>query len=243
MNKTRKTLFISDLHLDESHPKITEHFLQLLQTCDESIDAIYILGDLFEGWIGDDENTPLQQQITAALKAVTDKHIPIYFMYGNRDFLIGKKFLRASGCKLLSDEEVITLYGTPILLMHGDTLCTRDTAYMKARKTARNRFLQFLFLLAPLSYRKKFREKMRMKSAAYKQSASLDIMDVTQTEVVRVMQKHNVQHLIHGHTHRPAFHDFKINDLNVQRIVLPAWHEQGWVLIWDATGRKELVTC
>ena len=153
MSGLRKTLFVSDLHLDESQPEITTQFLQLLHQLQPSVDALYILGDLFESWIGDDYEVPHYQQIITALKSVTARGTPIYFLYGNRDFLIGKKFLRETGCQLLPDETKIFLYGQPVLLMHGDTLCTKDIAYMKARKKMRNRYLQTLFLLLPLSVR------------------------------------------------------------------------------------------
>ena len=232
----QKTLFISDLHLDENAPEITFQFLQLLKQCDKSIDALYILGDLFEAWIGDDHDTPFHRSIIQALRAASDKGLKIYFMYGNRDFLIGKKFLQASGCKLLADEEKISLYGTPVLLMHGDTLCTKDLAYLKARKKGRNWLYQTIFLWMPLSYRLNFAERMRQKSAAYKKTATIEIMDVTQEEVERVMQKHRVQFLIHGHTHRPAFHPLKIDGESAIRIVLPAWHGRGKALVWKENG-------
>lgn len=229
----QKTLFISDLHLEESRPDITAQFIQLLNACDASVDALYILGDLFEVWIGDDDETPLHSEVKLALRQLRNKGVPIYFMYGNRDFMIGKKFLRASGCELLPDEKVISLYGTSVLLLHGDTLCTRDIAYLKARKLGRNRCIQFLFLRLPLSMRKQFANKMRAKSMRHTSSTAIDIMDVTPEEVVRVMQKHGTKHLIHGHTHQPAFHDLQIDATPAKRIVLPAWHDRGRVLVWD----------
>lgn len=239
MDTKKTTLFISDLHLDENHPEITACFLRLLAACDASVDALYILGDMFEAWIGDDDHTPFHRQIIAALRSVTSKGIPVYFMYGNRDFLIGKEFLRETGCRLLPDEAKINLYGTPVLLMHGDTLCTQDLAYMKARKKARNILWQKLFLILPLSLRKRIANGMRMKSTAYTRTAPAEIMDVTQDEIQRVMRKHGVAFLIHGHTHKPAFHDFVLDQSNAQRIVLGAWHERGNVLIWDDSGKKQ----
>ena len=243
MTISHKTLLISDLHLEESRPDITEQFFSLLQSCDASVDALYILGDLFEAWIGDDDDTSFHQSIIVALKAATDTGLTIYFMHGNRDFLIGKKFLRATGCQLLSDETVITLYGTPILLMHGDTLCTQDIAYLKWRKKARNPILHtLLFLILPLKFRRQFANKMRSKSAQHTHSASPTIMDVTTAEVVHVMEKHQVQCLIHGHTHRPAIHSLTIKQLPAERIVLAPWHERGNCLIWDMHGKKEFKT-
>ena len=237
-----KTFFISDLHLDETTPSITHTFLQFLQDCDETVDALYILGDFFESWIGDDDDTPFHRKIILALKAATQKKMPIYFMHGNRDFLIGKNFLRETGCQLLADEEIINIYGTPVLLMHGDTLCTRDTAYINARKWMRHRLVQTLFLRLPLAWRKKIANNMRQKSMQHTQSTPTDMMDVTQIEVERVMQKHNVAFLIHGHTHRPRFHDFLLQGQPASRIVLAAWHDGGSALKWNFSGKKELIT-
>lgn len=236
----RKTLFISDLHIEESRPDIAEQFLKLLHHSDTSIDALYILGDLFEVWIGDDDDTPLHREIIRALKSATQNGLNIYFMYGNRDFMIGKRFLRETGCQLLSDEEKISLYGTPVLLMHGDTLCTRDIAYIKARKLGRNRLLQFIYSRLPLSTRRHIANKMRAKSMRHTQSVATDIMDVTPEEVERIMHHHAVSHLIHGHTHKPAFHTLTVANIPATRIVLPAWHDRGSVLIWDETGQITL---
>jgi UDP-2,3-diacylglucosamine hydrolase len=241
MKDNSKTYFISDLHLEESRPNITQKFLSFLNQCDASVDALYILGDLFEVWIGDDEDSLFHREIKQALKIASNKGLPIYFMYGNRDFLIGKKFLRETGCTLLADEEKISLYGTSVLLMHGDTLCTRDEVYMKARKLGRNRLLQFLFLLTPLTLRKKYANKMRAKSKNHTQTISKEIMDVTQVEVKNVMRKHKVNLLIHGHTHLPNTHYFLIDGAHSERIVLSAWHEGGHAVAWKESGEKEIL--
>ena len=235
----QKTLFISDVHLEQSRPDIIQQFVQLLKSCDASIDALYILGDLFEAWIGDDDRSSFHDTIIATLQSVTQKGIPVYFMPGNRDFLIGKKFLHATGCHLLPDEKKIMLYGRPVLLMHGDTLCTQDIAYLKWRKKARHPVLHtLLFLILPLNIRRRFAHSMRMKSAQHTQSTTKEIMDVTQEEVVRIMQKHRVHILIHGHTHRPNVHHFLIDHTPSTRIVLAAWHDHGSVLIWDESGKQ-----
>lgn len=239
MSTLRKTLFISDLHLEVNCPKITHTFLSFLRDSGSSIDAIYILGDLFEAWIGDDDHSPYHQQIIQALQSVTQKGLSIYLIHGNRDFLLGKKFFNATGCKLLPDEQVINLYQTNVLLMHGDILCTRDTTYLKLRKKVRNKWIQKLFLLLPLFVRRKIVKKMRETSIRYMQSATPEIMDVTQVEVERIMQKHNVQCLIHGHTHRPGMHSFILNHHTATRMVLGAWHDKGNALVWDETGKKE----
>jgi UDP-2,3-diacylglucosamine hydrolase len=242
MTTLKKTLFISDLHLDSQHPLITGWFLQLLKQDHSNVDALYILGDLFETWIGDDAKQEFHDEIIQALRTATQNGLPIYLMHGNRDFLIGRQFLQATGCQLLSDETIISLYGNNVLLMHGDTLCTRDTAYLKWRKIARNRLVQCLFLhLFPLHTRQKIANKMRAKSADYTQHAAAEIMDVTQEEVERVMKKHDVQFLIHGHTHQPNKHEFTLQQKPAMRIVLDAWHKQGNMLIWDSEGKKELI--
>jgi len=241
MKKMQKTLFISDLHLHETHPDTTQLLQMLLNRCDQEVDALYILGDLFEMWIGDDDHSPFHQEIIQSFKQLTQAGFPIFFLHGNRDFLIGKKFFESSGIIPLAEEEKIFLYGTPILLMHGDTLCTRDIDYLKARNKLRNKFLQKVFLFLPLSFRKKIADHFRLKSRAYTQSAPLNIMDVTQEDVEKVMQKHNVNYLIHGHTHRPNFHYFTIENKQALRIVLGDWHKHGSVLEWNETGEKELV--
>jgi UDP-2,3-diacylglucosamine hydrolase len=237
----RKTLFISDLHLDENRPEMTEQFLRLLRDCDAGVDALYILGDLFEVWIGDDDDTVFHQVIIQALREATQRGVPIYFLHGNRDFLVGRKFKRSTGCEFVEDGTVIDLYHTPVLLMHGDTLCTRDFKYLKSRKLARNRLLQKLFLLLPLRVRRKLADKMRMASQRHTQSVPLEIMDVTLDEVEQVMREREANYLIHGHTHRMGMHQFTLNHAPAMRIVLGAWHHCGSVLIWDEAGRKELV--
>lgn len=233
MHNIRKTLFISDLHLDENHPEIASIFLQFLQNTAPLSDALYILGDLFEAWIGDDDLSPFHQSIIHALHDATSKGLPIYFIHGNRDFLISDAFLQATGCQLLAEETVIDLYGTRVLLMHGDTLCTHDRNYLRVRKKLRHPFIQKLFLLLPLFLRRKIANRMRAKSQGYTQSAPHWIMDVADDEVQRVLGKHRLELIIHGHTHRPAFH--------AARIVLAAWHTQGNMLAWDNEGNKELI--
>lgn len=243
MNTTKKTLFISDLHLEESRPAITSLFLDFLKQCDGSVDALYILGDLFEAWIGDDDDSPFHRHIITALHTASQKGLRLYFLYGNRDFLIGKKFLQETGCQLLADEEKISLYGTSVLVMHGDTLCTGDVHYLKWRKISRSRlFKTILLTFFSLRSRKKIAEKIRATSQQHTSKTKKEIMDVTQTEVERVMQQHQVQFLIHGHTHRPGTHTFPLNQQISTRIVLDAWHNHGSVLVWNSNGEKELLT-
>lgn len=235
------TFFISDLHLEEHRPDITALFLKFLKNDAPKAQALYILGDFFEAWIGDDNQSAFNQMIIAALRSATQKGLPIYIMHGNRDFLLGRKFFRATGCRLLPDEYVVNINGTPILLMHGDTLCTQDLAYLAFRKRTRKWWVQKIFLLRRLKTRLAIASKMRSESQKYTTTAPDHIMDVTQTEVERVMQKHGVQHLIHGHTHREAVHRFQLNGKEATRTVLGPWHEHGSVLECDSEGNRKLI--
>lgn len=232
-------LFISDLHLEESRPDIADIFLRFLKNEAAKAEALYILGDFFEIWIGDDDVTPFNLLIMNALCKAASDGLPIFFMHGNRDFLLGKKFLREAGCILLPDEYVLDLYGTPILLMHGDTLCTNDKAYLKFRRKVRNPIMQKLFLWKKLAKRRAIAENYRLKSKAHTSTAPDDIMDVTQAEVEGKMRKHHVLDLIHGHTHRQAIHSFALDNKPATRFVLGPWHEDGNVLVWDKSGQKE----
>lgn len=234
-------LFISDLHLDESHPAITQIFLDFLNQHAQQASALYILGDLFEAWIGDDDLSAFNQSIIDALKKATSRGLPIYLTHGNRDFLLGKKFLRLTGCQLLPDEYVVNIYGTPTLLMHGDTLCTLDIKYLKFRARMRNWFVQKYFLFKSLKKRRAIAAEYRKGSQSHVATLSNNIMDVTQHEVERVMQTHHVQHLIHGHTHRQAVHEFLIHGKRATRTVLGAWHEDGNALVCRENGDQEFI--
>ena len=202
------TLFISDLHLDDSRPEITQLFMAFLTTKATQSDALYILGDLFETYIGDDEKTALQQQVIQALSALKQTGMPVYLMHGNRDFLIGKSFAKQSQVTLLPDPTIIDLYGTKTLLLHGDTLCTKDIKYLAFRKKVRNVFLQKIFLMLSIKKRLAIAKKARHISEIHNQNTELAILDATPEEIPHIMQKYNVQQLIHGHTHRPAIHYF-----------------------------------
>lgn len=221
------TLFIADLHLCVEEPAITAGFLHFLAGEASKADALYILGDLFEAWIGDDDPNPLHRQIAAAIKAVSDSGVPCYFIHGNRDFLLGKRFARESGMTLLPEEKVLELYGRRVLIMHGDTLCTDDASYQAFRAKVHNPWLQTLFLALPLFVRKRIAARMRANSKEANSSKSLAIMDVNQNAVVSAMEKNQAQWLIHGHTHRPAVHELIANQQSAFRIVLGAWHTEG----------------
>lgn len=221
------TLFIADLHLQTEEPAITAGFLRFLAGTARDADALYILGDLFEAWIGDDDPNPLHRQIAAALKALADSGVPVYFIHGNRDFLLGQRFARESGMTLLPEEKVLELYGKRLLILHGDTLCTDDAGYQAFRAKVHQPWLQKLFLALPLFIRTRIAAKMRAGSKSANRTKSLAIMDVNPQAVVNVMEKHQVQHLIHGHTHRPDIHALTANGEPACRYVLGAWHSEG----------------
>ncbi|MBI43923.1 UDP-2,3-diacylglucosamine diphosphatase [Marinobacter lutaoensis] len=224
------TLFISDLHLEESRPDITDAFLRFLAERATGQERLYILGDFFEAWIGDDERTPLQEQVAAALKAVRASGTELFLMHGNRDFLIGEAFCDRAGAVLLDDPTVVDLYGEPTLLMHGDSLCTADVEYQKFRANMRNPQWQQMILSRPLAERQTMARQLRDISMAKNQGKEAYIMDVTPEEVVREMEAHRVQRLIHGHTHRPAVHDLTANGQPAKRIVLGDWDKDLWWL-------------
>ncbi|WP_163921465.1 UDP-2,3-diacylglucosamine diphosphatase [Photobacterium sp. Alg240-V54] len=228
------TLFIADLHLSAERPDITACFLRFMAQETHHIDALYVLGDLFEMWIGDDEDSPFLRQIKQAFKTLTDTGTPCYFIHGNRDFLIGKRFSRETGITLLPEHSVVDLYGTPTLILHGDTLCIEDQAYQRYRKKVHNPVIQWLFARLPLSYRIKVGDKFRQNSGKNNQTKSQSIMDVTQAEVIRIMREANVTQMIHGHTHRPNIHNFDIDGIPAQRIVLGDWYDHGSVLVYNA---------
>ncbi|MGJ7548924.1 UDP-2,3-diacylglucosamine diphosphatase [Pseudomonas alloputida] len=229
-------LLISDLHLQEERPDITRAFLDLLDGRARHAKALYILGDFFEAWIGDDAMTPFQQSICQALRQLSDSGTAIYLMHGNRDFLIGQDFCKAAGCTLLADPSVIELGGEQVLLMHGDTLCTRDLAYMKMRRYLRNPVSLWILRHLPLATRQKLARKLRSESRAQTRMKATEIVDVTPEEVPKVMAAHGVRTLVHGHTHRPAIHKLVVDGEQARRIVLGDWDRRGWTLQVDGQG-------
>ncbi|PXX90918.1 UDP-2,3-diacylglucosamine diphosphatase [Marinobacter vulgaris] len=227
------TLFISDLHLEESRPDITDAFLAFLDQKALGAEKLYILGDFFEAWIGDDEHTPLQEQVAKALRAVSDSGTELFLMHGNRDFLIGEDYCNRIGATLLDDPTVVDLYGTLTLLMHGDSLCTADVEYQKFRANMRNPQWQRMILQRPLAERQQMARQLREISMAKNKGKEEFIMDVTPDEVVREMETHGVRRLIHGHTHRPAVHQLEVGGEPATRIVLGDWGDNVW---WLETG-------
>lgn len=229
-------LLISDLHLEEQRPDITQAFLDLLTGRARTAKALYILGDFFEAWIGDDAMSPFQRSICQALRDLSDSGTEIFLMHGNRDFMLGQAFCKAAGCTLLNDPSVIPMNGEPVLLMHGDSLCTRDEAYMRLRRYLRHPLTLWILRHLPLRARHKLARKLRSESRAQTRMKANDIVDVTPEEVPRIMSQYGVRTLIHGHTHRPAIHKLQVNDQTAQRIVLGDWDRQGWALQVDEQG-------
>ena len=224
------TLFIADLHLSEQRPEITELFLTFLKNEARQARALYILGDLFEAWLGDDCILPGYQPIIEALKELTDNQVELYFVHGNRDFLVGQQFCELTGCKLLDESTVITIDNQQYLIMHGDTLCTDDVKYQQFRLMVRNPEWQRQLLAKTPAERIALAKEYREISQTETAEKADDIMDVNQSEVEKALTDANVSTLIHGHTHRPNIHTFKLNDNDAQRIVLGDWYEQGSVL-------------
>jgi UDP-2,3-diacylglucosamine hydrolase len=227
------TLFISDLHLDEQRPAITALFFDWLRQAASQAEALYILGDLFEAYIGDDDDAPLIAQVADALRAVSDGGVRVSFVHGNRDFLVGDVFARRAALALLPESVVVDLYGTPTLLLHGDTLCLDDVAYQRIREQLRHPVWQQQFLAQPLALRRAFAAQARAESSRHTGSLDIAIMDVTPSAVEHALAAQGVRRMIHGHTHRPAMHDVGEGR---QRIVLGDWYEQGSVLRVDADG-------
>jgi UDP-2,3-diacylglucosamine hydrolase len=233
------SLFISDLHLDASHPQITDQFLRFLAEEAPKARELYILGDLFEAWIGDDDPDADKQRAIRALRETTRAGVACYLIHGNRDFMLGRRFSHETGVQLLADGTLIDLYGRQVLLMHGDSLCTDDHAYQRLRRIVRNPIVQFTMRHLSLKQRQQLAARMREGSKAHIQSmdrAAPQIMDVNADEVIATLMRFGVDCLIHGHTHRPAVHTLTLDGKTATRIVLGDWYEQGSVLKWDEKG-------
>jgi UDP-2,3-diacylglucosamine hydrolase len=236
------TLFISDLHLNSSYPRVTELFTQFAHDIAPKAESLYILGDLFEYWIGDDDLAdPFNHSIAQTLSEISGSGVKLYFMHGNRDFLLGEKFAAMCGGKLLSDPLLIDLYDIKTLLTHGDALCTDDIEYQNFRKQVRDPTFQKHFLSKPLSERRATVEKMRLQSEQSKKIKSMDIMDVTESAVHDLLRQNNYPRLIHGHTHRPALHQHLVDGKNCERYVLKDWNETGGYLHCDADSCRAII--
>lgn len=223
-------LFISDLHLQEERPEITRAFLRFLEQKAPTAEQLYILGDLFEYWIGDDAATPFQNEMKLALKQAA-QHCSLFFIHGNRDFLIGSEFADQTEATLLNDLTILQLFGRPTLILHGDTLCTLDQEYLTLRKQLRDHRWQQQFLAKSIAERKAFAEALRAESHNAGQNKDALITDVTPEEVPKVMQAHQCNLMIHGHTHRPAVHSVELGSAEAgSRMVLGDWGETGWYI-------------
>ncbi|WP_339842707.1 UDP-2,3-diacylglucosamine diphosphatase [uncultured Halopseudomonas sp.] len=231
-------LFISDLHLQPERSDITRAFLHCMDTRARLADELYILGDFFEVWLGDDEQNSLATEVINALARLSAAGTRIYVMHGNRDFLLGKRFCRAAGCTLLPDPHVVQLNGEQVLLMHGDSLCTDDLAYMKMRRLLRNPLSLFILNNLSLAQRRKIGRKLRNESREQTRQKPSDITDVNLGQVAETMRKHRVRTLIHGHTHRPVVHQMIMEGEPAQRIVLGDWDTSGWYLEVDENGYR-----
>ena len=220
-------LFVSDLHLDPARPQITRLFEHFLAGEARAAEAMYILGDLFEAWIGDDDDRELPARVACALRALVNTGVPIFFIAGNRDFLLGADYAARAGMRLLPDASVHTIAGVPTLLMHGDALCTDDRAYLALRDQVRAPEWQRQFLAQALDARRAFAAQARAGSRAHTRDTPEVLMDVNVEAVASAMRKAGVRRLIHGHTHRPAVHRFMLDAQPAERIVLGDWYEQG----------------
>ncbi|MGE3920461.1 MAG: UDP-2,3-diacylglucosamine diphosphatase [Gammaproteobacteria bacterium] len=235
------TLFISDLHLDQNNPHLTELFRVFLSEHARAIDALYIIGDLFQVWLGDDIADEYQRLMIKLIQDYTRSGIPTYFMPGNRDFLIGQQFSHQTGCHLLTDPSLIDLYGQLTFVTHGDRLCTRDRAHQVFRLLSQNTLAKKIFLSLPAKYRQFLAGNIRKRSIKRKKDLAMEIMDITPEIIPIILDKFHVLNMIHGHTHRPAMEFFNHHEQEASRIVLSDWREKGNYLLCQANGVKELV--
>jgi len=231
-----RTFFIADLHLTDERPVATGRFFRFLQEEVAGADALYILGDLFEAWIGDDHDERVAHDTAQQLKALAEAGTPVFFMHGNRDFMLAARYAMRSGMTLLADPARIDLYGTPTLLMHGDTLCTDDLAYQAFRRRVRHPLMLALLRRLPFSWRRRLARQARAGSESAKAGKAAAIMDVNAAEVVRALREQQVCRLIHGHTHRPARHVHDVDGRDCERWVLPDWYASWGYVVCDAAG-------
>lgn len=241
---TRKTYFIADLHLSENRPDISAAFFDFLNThvLEQDVDALYILGDFFEVWVGDDYVTALSTDVAKHLKSVKDGGTPVYFIHGNRDFIMRKQYAKMAGMELLDEQTVIDLYGTPTVILHGDEMCTQDIEYQKFRKKSRGWWWTKLMLAMPLWYRKKVARNAREKSKLSQADKPMAILDVVDDAVLATFAKHNVTNMIHGHTHRPNVHTYTVNAQTLTRTVLGDWYTQGSYLVVTPKSQRLIST-
>lgn len=231
-------LFVSDVHLNARRPEIVAAFLGFLGGGARHAEALYILGDLFDQWLGDDDDRSPHAEVTRALRALRDHGTRVRLLHGNHDFLLGDSFMAGCRCELLPDPSVVDVGGTPVLISHGDMLCTDDTDYQAFRTYSRNPDTQRWFLGLPLEARYAKAAELRNASDAHTALTPDDIMDVNALAVEALMDQHCARHLVHGHTHRPGIHSLRVGGRESQRIVLGDWYAQDSVLIWDHDGYR-----
>lgn len=240
MSSVPHSLLASDLHLDAEAPWAIDAFLKFLEGPARAAAALYLLGDLFEVWIGDDDDDAENARACAGLRALTSAGIPVYAVHGNRDFLLGAEFEQRTGVKLLPDPVRVELHGTPTLLSHGDVFCTADPAYQQLRANVRRPVWQRRFLALPLATRRTLASAARAGSKAHTQRTIPAIMDVTPDAVTRAMRATDARRLVHGHTHRPAVHEFTVDGKRAERIVLAPWYESASCVAIDERGVREV---
>ena len=230
------TLFVSDVHLHEERPEIVERFVAFLDFEARAAERLYVLGDLFDLWLGDDDRREPHPGVLAALRRLNDAGVQTHVAHGNHDFLLGRRFERESGCRLLPEPARIRVHGTPVVVLHGDLLCTRDEEYQAFRRGARDPGRQADFLRLPLEVRLEHAAELRRRSRGATRLKSADIMDVTPEAVSRMLSDTGARYMVHGHTHRPAVHTLEVDGAPATRIVLGDWYEQGSVLVWNEQG-------
>ena len=230
------TLFISDLHLDAGSPEIADQFLGFLKTDAAQASALYILGDLFESWVGDDDPNPHYATVKQAIRKLADSGVPVFFMHGNRDFMIGADFAAETGVTMLADPHVLELNGEPVLLSHGDAYCSDDVEYQAVRTMTRDPQWQAMMLQKSVEERLAFAAQARAASIAHGGATNEKISDVNADSIASAMRESGVRKLLHGHTHRPQVHKLLVDDETAVRIVLGDWYEQGSVVRWDEDG-------
>lgn len=238
----REWLFISDLHLAAERPDVIHLFERFVDEVAVHAERLYILGDFLEYWLGDDDKALGLEEVFQSLKKLSDSGVSIFFMAGNRDFLIGDELAKKCGFSIIEEPCIESINGQQTLLMHGDTLCTDDVEYQKFRSMVRNKDWQQQILEKSLEEREQIAQSMRQKSEDANAEKDLEIMDVNQDAVIKTMQSHSVKLLIHGHTHRPAIHEFEINGQAVKRIVLSDWHETGSYIRMTENSAPELIS-
>lgn len=233
MQQNGKTYFISDTHLDDKRPQTTSLFFQTLETRVQGADALYLLGDVFEYWIGDDAIGDTASEVARICTRLSDQGTRIYFQHGNRDFLVGASYAKHANWELIPDPLEIDLYGRQVLLMHGDSLCTDDSAYQAFRTQVRNPVWQKTFLSHSIAERINMAQQARSESMQHTAGADNAIMDVNNNAVINAFREHHPKILIHGHTHRPVVHDLAIAGKPYKRMVLGDWHQHGWLIEAD----------